>query len=168
MKFLAGMFACALFVSAGHAAAQSTKIGYVNGARIEKESALMQQASEEIKKEMAPREQQLQALQKQGVDLQNQLDKDGEKMAPAERQAKEKTLAAVAQQFDQQRRSFAEELEALRREKYARALEQINLVIHSVAEAGKYDLIVQEAIYNNSQIDITDQVLKEIAKRTSK
>ena len=89
-------------------------------------------------------------------------------MPPGERQAKEKNLAAVAQQFEQMRRSMAEDLEALRREKLARALEQVNAVIQAVAEAGKYDLIVQEAVYTNSQLDITDQVLKEIAKRAGK
>ncbi|HEV8517544.1 MAG TPA: hypothetical protein VGQ54_03155 [Burkholderiales bacterium] len=35
----------------------------------------------------------------------------------------------------------------------------------SIAEAGKFDLIVQQAIYSSTQIDITDQVLKEMAKR---
>ncbi len=156
----------ALFVA--QAIAQSPKIGYVSGARLEKESAIMQQAAEEIRRELAPREQQLQALQKQGMDLQQQLEKGGDSMPPAERQAKEKTLNGIAQQFEQMRRSLAEDLEILRREKYQRAVVQVNAVIQSIADAGKYDLIVQEAVYNNAQIDITDQVLKEIAKRAGK
>ena len=163
-RCIAGMLA--LFVT--HGMAQSPKIGFVNGARIEKESALMQQAAEDIKKELAPREQQLQSLQKQGVDLQNELQKAGDKMPAAERQAKEKNLNTIVQQFEQTRRSLAEDLEVLRREKFARAVEQVNAIIQGIADAGKYDLIVQEAVYNNAQVDITDQVLKEIAKRAGK
>jgi outer membrane protein len=168
MKFLQGFIAGMLVLCAAQAVAQSPKVGFVNGARLEKESALMLQAVEEIKKELGPREQQLQALQKQGVELQTQLEKEGEKMAPAERQTKEKNLAAIAQQFEQLRRSMAEDLEVLRREKMSKALEQVNAVIKGIADAGKYDLIVQEAVYTNSALDITDQVLKEIARRAGR
>ena len=161
---IAGLFAW----SATDVFAQSPKIGYVSAARIEKESALALQIIEELKKEFAQREQQLQTLQKQGIELQAQLEKDGAKMPPAERQTREKNLAAVGQQFEQLRRSVAEDLEVAKREKLMRLLEQANAVVRSIAEAGKFDLIVQEAVYNNKQIDITDQVLKEIAKRAGK
>ena len=154
--------------SATQVVAQAPKIGYVSAARIEKESALALQIIEELKKEFGQREQQLQALQKQGIELQTQLEKDGAKMPAAERQAKEKNLAAVGQQFEQLRRSVAEDLEVAKREKLMRLLEQANAVVRSIAEAGKFDLIVQEAVYSNKQIDITDQVLKEIAKRAGK
>ncbi|HKA42840.1 MAG TPA: hypothetical protein VKF40_12695 [Burkholderiales bacterium] len=36
----------------------------------------------------------------------------------------------------------------------------------AVAEAGKFDLILQQATYARSGIDITDQVLKELARRS--
>ena len=168
MKLLTCCFAAILALSITHAAAQSLKIGFINVTRIEKESALSQQMAEELKKEFGPREQQLQALQKQGLDLRAQLEKDGEKMPPEERLAKEKNLTALAQQFEQMRRSTAEDLEMVRREKLMRLLEQANAAVKAVAEAGRFDLIVQEAVYSTTQIDITDQVLKEIAKRAGR
>ena len=168
MKFLTYLSAAIFVSSITQVFAQSPKIGFVNAARIEKESVLAVQIIEELKKEFGPREQQLIALQKQGIDLQTQLEKEGAKMQPSERQAREKTLAAVGQQFEQLRRSVAEDLEVAKREKLTRLLEQANAVVRAIAEAGKYDLIVQEAVYNNAQVDITDQVLKEIAKRAGK
>ena len=168
MKVLTCCVASILILLVAHATAQPIKIGYVDGARLEKESALTLQMQEEIKKEFAPREQQLQSLQKQGLDLQTRLEKEGDKMPLAERQAMEKNLVAAMQRFEQLRRSSAEELEVLRREKLVRVLEQVNAVIKAIAEAGKYDLIVQEAVWGNAQLDITDQVLKEIAKRAGK
>ncbi|WP_421019263.1 OmpH family outer membrane protein [Klebsiella pneumoniae] len=41
-------------------------------------------------------------------------------------------------------------------------LERTNRVIRSIAEQRKYDLIVQEAVYVNPRIDITDDVLKAL------
>ena len=168
MNVLNYCIAALLALAATGAAAQSVKVGYINVARLEKESALSQQAMEELKKEFAGREQQLQALQKQGLDLQAQLQKEGDKMPAADRQAKEKQLSGLAQQFEQLRRATAEDFEVSRREKVGRILQQANAVVRAVAEEGKFDLIVQEAVYSNIAIDITDQVLKEIARRGGK
>jgi outer membrane protein len=167
MRFAKCCIAILLVLLAAHATAQSLKIGYVNGMRIEQESAMTKQAIEEIKKEFASREQQLQSLQKQGSDLQGELEKEGPKMKPVDKQAKEKRLAALAQQFEQMQRSFAEDVDARQREAQARVLTEVNAIIKDIAEAGKYDLIVQQAVYNSTYLDITDQVLKEMAKRTA-
>ena len=165
MKFLLHCSLIVLALMPLHAASQPLKIGYVNGARVESESALTKQAIEQMKKEFASRQQQLEELQKQGSALQNELEKDGQKMQPGDRQAKEKRLAALAQQFEQQQRSYVEDVDARQREFRAQVIGEVNAVIKNIAEAGKFDLIVQQAIYSSSQIDITDQVLREMAKR---
>ena len=165
MKFLLRCSVIVFALMPLHAAAQSLKIGYVNGARVESESAMTKLAIEQMKKEFASRQQQLQELQNQGSTLQNELEKDGQKMQPADRQAKEKRLAALAQQFEQQQRSYVEDVETRQREFRAQVIGEINAIIKNIAEAGKFDLIIQQAIYSSAQIDITDQVLKEMAKR---
>ena len=165
MKIPRFSIALALMMLAAQIGAQSLKVGYVNGFRIENESAIAIQALEQLKKEFAPRERQLQELQKQGSDLQNELVKEGLAMRPADKQAKEKQLVALAQQFQQAQRSLVEDVELRKREARARFLAEASAIVKSIAEAGKFDLIVQQAIYSSSQIDITDQVLKEMAKR---
>ena len=165
MKKRPAAIAVLLMTFATHVAAQSLKIGYVNGFRLEKESALTGPEIEQMKKEFDSRAKQLQELQKQGLDLENELEKDGLKMRPADKQAKEKRLTALAQQFQQMQLSLSEDLDARKNEARARFLAETNAIIKSIAEAGKFDLIVQQAIYSSSQIDITDQVLKEMAKR---
>lgn len=167
MKPLIHLIVAVLLAFATHAAAQGLKLGYVNGLRLESESAMAKQAVEQIKKEFAAREQQLQELQKQGADLQSELEKEGARMPPADKQAKEQRLVALAQQFQQMQRSVIEELEARRREERARFFTEVNAIIKDIAEAGKFDLVVQQAIYSSSQIDITDLVLKEMAKRAA-
>lgn len=165
MKFWLRCTVLMFALTAAHVFAQPLKIGYVNGLRVESESAMTKRAVEQLKKEFASREQQLQELQKQGAALQSELEKDGPKMQPADKQAKEKRLAALAQQFEQQQRSYVEDVEVRQREFRAQVLGEINAIIKIIAEAGKFDLIVQQAIYSSSQIDVTDQVLKEMAKR---
>jgi len=38
-----------------------------------------------------------------------------------------------------------------------------NKAIQAIAETEKYDLILQEAVYRNPQIDITDKVIGHLA-----
>ena len=159
-------FALIALLSA-HVGAQQVKIGYVNVARIESESAIAKQSIETLKKEFAPREQQLLEMQKQGNDLQADLEKNALTMSPSDRQTKEKRLAAMAQQYQQMQRSLLEDVEARKRESFAGFQAEVTAIIKSVAEAGKYDLILQQAVYNTPQFDITELVMKEIAKRAT-
>ena len=165
-KFLHLCALVLLVLLSAQVGAQSLKIGYVNVARIESESAMAKQAAETLKREFAPREQQLQEMQKQGNDLQSDLEKNAAKMPAADRQAKEKRLAAMAQQYQQMQRALLEEVEARKRESFGIFIAEVNGIIKGIAEADKFDLIIQQAVYNSSQIDITEQVLKEIAKRS--
>jgi outer membrane protein len=41
-------------------------------------------------------------------------------------------------------------------------LRQANNVIKAIAQREKYDLILQDAVYADPKVDITDQVLKEV------
>lgn len=165
MTFLVRCIVILLVLVATQAAAQELKIGYVNGFRIENESPLTERFIEQIKQEFAPREQQLQELQKQGTALQSELESENSNMQPAERQVKEKRFAEIAKQFEQMRRSYLEELEARKAEAHAQLLEQVNAIIKVIAETEKFDLILQQAVYGSPQIDITERVLAEMAKR---
>jgi outer membrane protein len=64
--------------------------------------------------------------------------------------------------------ALAEDFDRRRAERLVKLLEEVNTVIKGIAEAGKFDLIVQQAIYARAGIDITDQVLKELARRAGK
>jgi outer membrane protein len=39
----------------------------------------------------------------------------------------------------------------------------MNRAIRKIAESGGYDIVVQDAYYASPRVDITDQVLKELA-----
>lgn len=157
----------ALVLTAGLAHAQSTKVGYVNVLRIENESALAKQSLDVLRKEFAPREQQLAQMQKEGNALQADLEKNSVTMPAGERAAKEKRIRDMLQQYQQMQRSMAEDFEVRKRESFGTFLNEVNAIIKNIAEAGKYDLILQQAVYNSAATDITDEVMKELAKRAA-
>ena len=167
MKTTFKVLLAALVLVAAPALAQPLKIGVVDGFRIEKESDLTKRAIEQLKKEFAPREQQLQDLQKQGNELKAEVDREGDKMKPADRAVKEKRLVSLSQQFEQMQRSYAEDMEFRQREVRLRIVGEITAVINGIAEAEKFDLILQQAIFASGQIDLTDRVIKEMAKRAA-
>jgi hypothetical protein len=50
----------------------------------------------------------------------------------------------------------------------AAIFERVNKIIKQIAEAEKYDIIFQEAVYANPRIDITDKVIKALGDGGSK
>ncbi len=65
-------------------------------------------------------------------------------------------------EFQRKRREFQEDLSARKNEELAQVLERANRVVKQVAEAEKYDVILQEAVYINPKHDITDKVIKAL------
>ena|GEM_PF-30508 len=166
MRFFSGAcLAIILVVVADGAVAQGLKIGYVDPSRIQNESATARQALENMKKEFAPREEELSKLQKRAADLKGELDKNANTMQPDERQAKENTFANMARQIQQMQQNLGEDIELRKREEFGRVVSEANAVIKQIAESGNYDLIVQEVAFAGQRTDITDQVLSEMAKR---
>jgi outer membrane protein len=66
--------------------------------------------------------------------------------------------------FQRMQREYREDLNLRRNQELAALFERANRVIKQIAEAEKFDLILQEAVYRNPRIDITDKVLKALAE----
>ncbi len=149
----------------GSAGATEFKIGFVNTERLFREAAPAVRALKKIEKEFASRDQELQKLAKQARDLQSSLEKEGLTLSEADRRNKEQDLARLNRDFQRLQREFREDLNLRKNEELAGVLERANKVIQSIAEAEKYDLILQEAVYKSARIDITDKVLKALADK---
>jgi len=114
--------------------AAELKIGFIDAERINKESAPAERASKQLEKEFAPRAQELQRRE-------GRLNLD----------------------FQRMQREYREDLNLRRNQELGALFERANRVIRQIAEAEKYDIILQEAVYRNPKIDITDKVLKALA-----
>ena len=83
-------------------------------------------------------------------------------MSEPDRRNKEQDLGRQSREFQRLQREFREDLNLRRNEELSSLFERANKVIRQIAESEKYDLIIQEAVYRSSRIDITDKVLKAL------
>ncbi len=153
-----------LALAALPALAGDFRVGFVDIERILRESAPAVQASQKIEKEFAPRDEAIQKLSAQVRDMQDYLEKKGAGLSSSERRSKERELSNLSAELQRQQRQYREDLNQRKNEEYAVLLERANKVIQAIAERGNYDLVLQEAVYRNPKLDITDQVLKALAK----
>ena len=163
---LLGPLVFGLALATAPATAQNLKIGYVNTSRLETESVQAQRAMEELRKEFEPREKQI-------LELQGQIKIDQDKFASgkgtlpaAELQQLGNSIATRMRDSDNLVFGMQADFEQRKKERAAKLIEEAVVVIRAVAEQGKYDLIVHEAAFVRSAVDITDQVLKELARRS--
>ena len=156
--------ALALMLAVTGAEAADMKIGFVDVERIRKESAPAERASRQLEKEFAPRAQDLQRREAQLKSLQGSLEKEAMTMPESERRAKEQELQRMTVDFQRIQREYREDLNLRRNQELAKLFEVADGVIKKIAEADKFDLIVQEAVFRSSRIDITDRVLKALAE----
>lgn len=156
--------AMALLIGVTAAGAADFKIGFIDAERINRESAPAERASKQLEKEFAPRAQELQRREAQIKSLQSQLEKEAVTMSESDRRAKEQELSRLSVEFQRMQREYREDLNLRRNQELAALFERANKVIRQIAEAEKFDLIVQEAVYRSPRIDITDKVLKALAE----
>lgn len=161
MKKLLGISVLlAACIAPAHAA--DFRVGVVNTERILRESAPAVKAEKKIEKEFAARDEEIKKVMKQAKEIQAALEKDGAK-PDAEHRSKERELANLNVNLQRLQREFREDLNLRKNEELAQVLARADKAIQAIAESEKYDLILQEAVYRNPQIDITDKVLEYLA-----
>ena len=156
----------ALLGFAVSAMAADFKVGVVDTERVLRESAPALKAEEKISKEFSARDVEIKALTKQAKALQTQLEQDNGKLSDADHRNKERELTSMNVNLQRMQREFREDLNLRKNEELATVLERANKAIQQIAGTEKYDLILQEAVYRNPKIDITDKVIKFLANDT--
>jgi outer membrane protein len=81
-------------------------------------------------------------------------------MTETDRGRRQRELAELDREFQRKQREFREDFNQRRNEELQSIIERTNRIIRQMAEQEKYDLIVQEAVYYNPRIDITEKVLR--------
>ncbi len=147
------------------ASAAEMKIGFVNTERVFREAAIAKRAQQVLEREFSARNAELAKVEKQGRDLQQELERENVTMPEPTRREKERQLADISRNFQRLQREIREDLNLRRNEELARVQERATRVINQIAEQEKFDLIIQEAVFASSRIDITDRVIRALADR---
>lgn len=158
--FVAGLMAMTMATSV-----MAAKIGVVNPERILRESAAAEQAHATLQKEFSQREAALETASKVLKADVEKYQKGREKMSETQRAITERKLADQERTLQRRNREMREDLNRRRNEELQAILMRSNEIIRDIAKAEKFDLIVQEAVYVNPEIDITDRVIEALAKR---
>lgn len=144
------------------AAAQGAKIGAVNVDRILRDSAVAKAVTAKLEQDFSKRERDLQALAAQVKAASEKLEREAPTLPESQRVTRQRQLVEQDRDLQRKQREFQEDLSLRRNEGLQQVLEKVNRVLKQVAEAEKYDLIVQEAAYINPKLDITDKVLEAL------
>ena len=145
--------------------AAEMKIGFVNTERVFREAAPAKRAQQVLEREFSQRNAELTRVEKQGRDLQQELERENVTIPEAARREKERQLADISRNFQRLQREIREDLNLRRNEELARVQERATRAINQIAEQEKFDLIIQEAVFASSRIDITDKVIRALADR---
>ena len=149
-------------LSASVASAQEFKIGFVNTDRIFCEASTAKNAQAKLEQEFAKREKDLVDLGNTIKTASDKFEREAPTLSETQRNTRQKQLMDQDREFQRKRREFQEDLNTRKNEEQQVVIERANRAVKQVAEAEKYDVIFQEAVYINPKHDITDKVIKSL------
>jgi outer membrane protein len=144
------------------AQAQEVRIGIVNTERILRDSSPAKAAELKLKQEFVKRDEELQKLAARLKETNDKLERDSAVLAETDRTKRQREAAELDRELQRRTREFREDVNQRKNEELSQVVERSRKVIRQVAEQEKYDLVVEDAIYFNARIDITDKVLRAL------
>lgn len=154
----AALAACVVFP----AQAQDLKLGYVSSERILRDSAPAKAATQKLEAEFSKRDRELQDLGAKLKAAADRFEKDAPVMAEADRARRQRELTELDRDLQRRQREFREDLNQRRNEELQGLLERAQRIVRQIAEQEKFDLIVQDAVYFNPRVDVTEKVLRAL------
>jgi outer membrane protein len=153
----------ALLALTGGASAQAEgRIGFVNLDRILRDAAPAQRAQKKLEGEFARREQEMAKMAESIKRMQEALEKNVMTMSESERGKREREFGEANREFQRKQRELREDFNQRRNEELSGILERANRAVRQIAEAEKFDIIFQEAVFASPRIDITDKVIRAL------
>lgn len=167
MKLTLRCVAAAALASAALAAPlamaqDNVRIGFVNTDRMLREAAPAKAAQTKLEQEFSRREKELDSAGEALKTASDRFEREAPTLSDSQRQTRQRQLVEQDREFQRRRREFQEDLNSRKSEELQQVLDRANRVVRQVAEAEKYDVILQEAVYINPRLDITDKVIKAL------
>lgn len=153
--------ACAALAHAP-AQAEDFRIGFVNTDRIFREANTAKAAQAKLEQEFSKREKDLNDMGNALKTASEKYEREAPTLSESQRAQRQKSLIDMDRDFQRKRREFQEDLNARKNEELQQVLERANRVVKQVAEQEHFDVILQEAVYINPKLDITDKVIRAL------
>ena len=151
-------FACAPLAQTS----TTSRIGFINTDRMLREAQPAKAAQTKLEQEFSKRERDISSAADALRAESERFEREAPTMSDGQRQTRQRRLLEQDRDLQRRRREFQEDLNARKQEELQHILDRANAIVKQVAEAGKYDVILQEALYINPALDITDQVIRAL------
>ncbi len=155
--------ACASLAPLAAAHAQEAfRFGVVNPDRVMREAPAAKAAQARLEQEFLKREKDLKDQEEALKAASDKFERDAPTLPESQRGSRQRQLIDQDRDFQRKRREFQEDLNLRRSEELQKVYESAQRAIKQVAEAEKYDVILQDAVYVNPKHDITDKVIRAL------
>jgi outer membrane protein len=144
--------------------AQEAKIAWLSTERIYNESKLAKLASEKLAEEFKSREAAVQDLGNRFKAASDKLEKESNKLSESARVIRQRELYDLDKELQRRQREFREDLNQRTNEERSAISNKATKIIKELAQLEGFDIVLQDAVWANPRIDITDQVLKALDK----
>ncbi|HBZ58322.1 MAG TPA: hypothetical protein DEO49_04130 [Sutterella sp.] len=159
-KTLIAMIASAAICTG--AAAADFKVGVVNPGRVLSESAPAIAAQKKLQSYFKAREDELNRAVRDFRTRAQNFEKNSAAMSESERLKQRQDLAERERDISRRQRALLEERNQRANEESQIILSRANRIIQDLARRQNYDLILQEAVYVNPKIDLTNEVIRQL------
>lgn len=165
MKRLSGfLIALALAITGVNAFAEISKIGVVDLQKIMQTSPQMKAIQQKLEQDFKPRRDKLVAMEESLKKEIENFKRDSAVLGQMQKKEAEKKIVAAQQTFEREGQQYQQELSTANNEAMEELYGKIRKAINKVAEAEKFDLILQKdaAPFSISKLDVTESVMKQI------
>ena len=163
MKFLVKtLVASTLMLGALAVQAQELKVGVVNLDRVLRDATPAKAAQAKLDAEFNTRAKQLNDAEQKLKTASEKFERDAPTLGEGERIRRQRELVDQDRELQRKRREFQEDLNQRKNEELANVLDRANKVVKQIFDQEKFDLILQEAVFASSRVDITDKVIKAL------
>ncbi len=154
------ILAACLMGAAGAVGAQELKVGFVDFARLLKESPQGRQMVRTLQDEFTPRERDINAQQQQLRAREEQLQRDVAVMGDTERRDAERDVQQLQRDLSRRWNEYREDVSLGQNEALGRLQQVLLQEVQSYARSANYDLIVSDGVlFASSGVDVTAQIL---------
>ena len=160
--------ACLLAIALGVAnvgAAESQKIGFVNAVSVLDRAPQAALALAGREKEFKPRDNELLELRDQIRVREAALEKNSLVMAASEIQIRQREINGLQRRLKRLKEEAREDYNFRRNEELAKLQRLVREVIIDIASEGGYVIVLEQAVYVDKSIDLTDKVLERMKQR---
>jgi outer membrane protein len=154
----------ALLVATFSTAYADNKIGVVDFQKLTQSSGKLDNIRNELEKKFKSRRDELVKMEEKLKKDFEAFKRDSAVMSDAKKKEAQQKLIEAQQKFDKEGQAYQQDLSNAHNQAMQKLGKEVQQAVSKVAEADKFDLIVQkESVpYSNSKLDVTDKVLKAL------